>query len=160
MTIVEAGILNPPINHCRNSLTTHIIHFFHGGTTDVLSAFEWKDCRLPPCEVTHYTLQLDTIDLLQKVDPFWMDCVIAESVYSLEVRPRRSDSVCTCERLISLILVQPANAMANSNSSLSICRTFFTPASPSHASEKTTGLPICVQSSVITCPPWITLEIS
>lgn len=44
---------------------------------------------------------------------------------------------------MSETFVQPASAMANSNSSRSICRTFSTPCWPSHASPNTTGLPIC-----------------
>jgi hypothetical protein len=45
---------------------------------------------------------------------------------------------------MSFTVVHPANAMASSNSSLSICSTFFTPFSPSQASPKTTGLPIWI----------------
>jgi len=48
-------------------------------------------------------------------------------------------------RVISLRERQPLNAIVSSNSSRSIWSTFLTPVSPSEASEKTTGRPICHQ---------------
>jgi hypothetical protein len=54
-----------------------------------------------------------------------------------------SDSVMTWLRVMWARQVQPLSAMVSSNSSRIIRSTFRTPASPSAASEKTTGLPIC-----------------
>ena len=65
-----------------------------------------------------------------------------ERGYSRE-RPILSSSVLTWPRVISFSDVQPLSAMAISSSSLSICSTFRTPASPSTASENSTGRPIC-----------------
>lgn len=53
-----------------------------------------------------------------------------------------SHSVTMWLRVISLSERHPLNAIVSSNSSLSICSTFLTPASPSAANEKTTGRPI------------------
>lgn len=54
-----------------------------------------------------------------------------------------SHSVTMWFLVISFSERQPLNAIVSSNSSRNICSTFFTPASPSAANEKTTGLPIC-----------------
>lgn len=63
------------------------------------------------------------------------------SLYSLE-RRILSLSVMTWLRVISASDVHPLSAMVSSSSSRSICSTFLTPASPSTASENSTGLPI------------------
>lgn len=54
-----------------------------------------------------------------------------------------SHGVVTWDRVISLMDLQPLNAIVNSSSSCSISIAFFTPASPAAANAKTTGLPIC-----------------
>lgn len=54
-----------------------------------------------------------------------------------------SHSVTMWFRVISFSERQPLSAIVSSNSSRNICSTFLTPASPSAANEKTTGLPIC-----------------
>ncbi|WVZ87197.1 hypothetical protein U9M48_033876, partial [Paspalum notatum var. saurae] len=86
------------------------------------------------------------------------NCLIA-SIFSPSdnrARPILSLSVMTWARVISLSDVQPLSAMVSSSSSLSICNTFRTPASPSTASENSTGRPICshhTSGSVLTNTP-------
>jgi hypothetical protein len=86
--------------------------------------------------INHFTLRLELF-----TSPF--QCAArCEPPYNFGTTRGGSQSATMWLRLISFSERQPFKAIVSSNSSRSIWSTFLTPASPSAANEKTTGLPI------------------